>query len=81
MATSAALTDKDTILLADIVNNTGDDEFDEALEQPLRVALEESPFLDVRPQSRVIAALYNMARPTNVPVKPGAPAVEANSLM
>ncbi len=41
------LTEKDTIVLADFVNTTGDPVFDDALKQGLRVALEQSPFLNV----------------------------------
>jgi hypothetical protein len=40
------LTDKDTIVLADFTNTTGDPVFDDALKQGLRVELEQSPFLE-----------------------------------
>ena len=39
------LTDKDTIVLADFVNNTGDPIFDGTLRQGLAIQLEQSPFL------------------------------------
>ena len=39
------LTDKDTIVLADFKNTTGDPVFDETLRQGLAVQLEQSPFL------------------------------------
>ncbi len=41
----AKLTDKDTIVLADFDNKTGDSVFDETLKQGLSVQLEQSPFL------------------------------------
>ena len=40
-----ALTDKDTIVLADFTNTTGDPVFDGALRQGLSVQLEQTPFL------------------------------------
>jgi eukaryotic-like serine/threonine-protein kinase len=39
-----ALTDKDTIVLADFTNTTGDEVFDGTLRQGLSVQLEQSPF-------------------------------------
>src|SRR6202041_3213251 len=41
------LTDKDTILLADFSNTTGDQVFDGTLRQGLSVQLEQSPFLSL----------------------------------
>ncbi len=41
------LTDKDTIVLADFVNNTGDPIFDNTLRQGLAIQLEQSPFLKI----------------------------------
>ncbi|MGH9776204.1 MAG: protein kinase domain-containing protein [Candidatus Acidiferrales bacterium] len=42
-----ALTERDTIVLADFTNTTGDSVFDEALRQGLSVQLEQSPFLSI----------------------------------
>ncbi|MGH9775283.1 MAG: protein kinase domain-containing protein [Candidatus Acidiferrales bacterium] len=42
-----ALTERDTIVLADFTNTTGDAVFDEALRQGLSVQLEQSPFLSI----------------------------------
>jgi len=42
-----ALTDKDTIVLADFTNTTGETVFDGALRQGLSVQLEQSPFLSI----------------------------------
>ena len=60
---SQAMTEKDSILLADFVNTTGDGVFDGTLKQALAVQLEQSPYLNVLPQSRIQAALRLMGRP------------------
>ena len=44
-ATRPKLTDKDTIVLADFDNKTGDPVFDDTLRQGLSVELQQSPFL------------------------------------
>ncbi|HYV07311.1 MAG TPA: protein kinase [Blastocatellia bacterium] len=58
----AVLTDKDTILLADFENTTGDPVFDGALKQGLAVILGQSPFLDIFPEARVRQTLELMQR-------------------
>jgi serine/threonine protein kinase/Tfp pilus assembly protein PilF len=67
---SKSLTDRDTIVLADFTNSTGDPVFDETLKQALTVALNQSPFLNVLSESKVTATLQQMARPANTPVTP-----------
>ena len=57
-----ALTDKDTVLLADFVNTTGDPVFDGTLKQALAVQLGQSPFLNIFPEERVREALRFMGR-------------------
>ncbi len=57
------LTDKDTIVLSDFDNKTGDSVFDEALKQGLSVQLEQSPFLDLLSDRRVNETLKLMGRP------------------
>jgi eukaryotic-like serine/threonine-protein kinase len=57
-----ALTEKDTVVLADFVNTTGDPVFDGTLKQALAVQLEQSPFLNILPESRVREALGFMGR-------------------
>jgi serine/threonine protein kinase/tetratricopeptide (TPR) repeat protein len=52
-----ALTEKDSILLTDFTNTTGDSVFDGTLKQALAVQLEQSPFLNVYPEERVRKAL------------------------
>jgi eukaryotic-like serine/threonine-protein kinase len=60
---AAALNERDIVLLADFVNTTGDSAFDGTLKQALAVKLEESPFLNVFPQDRVLETLRFMGRP------------------
>jgi hypothetical protein len=58
----AALTDRDTILLADFVNTTGDAVFDGTLKQGLAVQLGQSPFLAIFPDARVRQSLRLLGR-------------------
>ena len=57
-----ALTEKDTLLLADFTNITGDAVFDGALKQALAVQLEQSPFLNIFSQQRVRETLGYMGK-------------------
>jgi eukaryotic-like serine/threonine-protein kinase len=59
---TARLGSKDSILLADFVNTTGDSVFDGTLKQALAVQLEQSPYLNVTPESRIREALQFMGR-------------------
>ncbi len=59
---ASALTAKDTVVLADFVNTTGDAVFDGTLKQALAVQLEQSPYLNLLPESRVREALRFMGR-------------------
>ena len=47
------LTDKDTIVLADFTNTTGDPVFDDTLRQGLAVQLQQSPFLSLVSEARI----------------------------
>jgi serine/threonine protein kinase len=67
---SKPLTDKDTIVLADFANSTGDAIFDDTLKQALSVALNQSPFLNVLPENKVAATLKMMSRPTGTKLTP-----------
>jgi eukaryotic-like serine/threonine-protein kinase len=62
---SAKLTEKDSVLLADFVNTTGDAVFDGTLKQALAVQLEQSPYLNIFPESRIQQALKFMGRPAD----------------
>ncbi|MGA3168760.1 MAG: protein kinase [Terriglobia bacterium] len=57
------LTEKDTIVLADFNNKTGDSVFDDTLKQGLSVQLEQSPFLALVSEQRVNETLKLMGRP------------------
>jgi eukaryotic-like serine/threonine-protein kinase len=64
------LTDKDTILLADFANATGDPVFDDTLKTGLSVSLRQSPFLSVLSDNRVARTLREMTRPPDTKVTP-----------
>lgn len=64
------LTEKDTVLLIDFLNSTGDSVFDDTLKQALSVSLNQSPFLNVLSENKVVATLQMMARPTVGPLTP-----------
>ena len=59
---TAALTEKDTIVLADFANTTGDAVYDDTLKQALAVDLEQSPFLNVLADNKVSETLKLMGR-------------------
>jgi len=59
---TAQLTEKDSVLLADFVNTTGDAVFDGTLKQALAVQLEQSPYLNIVPDSKIRDALRLMGR-------------------
>jgi len=59
---SSKFTEKDSVLLADFVNTTGDPVFDGTLKQALAVQLAQSPYLNILPDSRVQRALRFMGR-------------------
>jgi eukaryotic-like serine/threonine-protein kinase len=60
-----ALTEKDTVLLADFINTTGEPVFDGTLKQALAVQLGQSPFLNIFPDERVNETLKFMGRGAN----------------
>jgi serine/threonine protein kinase/tetratricopeptide (TPR) repeat protein len=62
------LTEKDTIVLADFTNTTGDPVFDDTLKTALTVSLRQSPFLNVLSDDKTAATLRLMARPTSTPI-------------
>ncbi|HEY4765063.1 MAG TPA: protein kinase [Candidatus Sulfotelmatobacter sp.] len=65
---SKPLTDKDTVVLADFANRTGDALFDDTLKTALSIALRQSPFLNLLSDDRVGATLKLMTRPANTPL-------------
>ncbi len=64
------LTDRDTILLADFTNRTGDEVFDETLRQGLAVQLEQSPFLSLVSDDRIRSTLRLMDQPAETRLTP-----------
>jgi DNA-binding winged helix-turn-helix (wHTH) protein/tetratricopeptide (TPR) repeat protein len=63
-----ALTERDSVLIADFVNSTGDPAFDRVLKHGLEAQLEQSPFLIVVPDSRARETLRMMGRPPGEPL-------------
>src|SRR5262249_15982176 len=57
-----ALTEKDTILLADFENKTGDEVFDVTLRQGLAIQLQQSPFLSLFPETQMRHTLRLMGQ-------------------
>jgi len=57
-----ALSEKDTIVLADFANTTGDTVFDDTLKQALAVGLGQSPFLNIVSDDKVRKTLQEMTR-------------------
>ena len=64
------LTEKDTIVLADFTNSTGDAIFDDTLKTALSISLRQSPFLSVLSDSEVTNTLQLMTRPANAKLTP-----------
>jgi len=62
------LTERDTVVLADFENTTGEAVFDGALNVALAVSLEQSPFIKVFPEERARDTLRLMERPTDQPI-------------
>ena len=67
---SKHLTEKDTIVLADFANSTGDAIFDDTLKTALNVSLRQSPFLNVLSDSEVAKTLQLMTRPADTKLTP-----------
>jgi serine/threonine protein kinase/tetratricopeptide (TPR) repeat protein len=65
-----ALTDKDTIVLADFTNATGDTDFDSTLRQGLSVQLEQSPFLSIISDQQVQQTLQMMSQKPDAKLTP-----------
>jgi eukaryotic-like serine/threonine-protein kinase len=64
------LTNKDTIVLADFDNKTGDASFDGTLRQVLSVQLEQSPFLRLISQQRIQQSLQMMGQKQDAKLTP-----------
>jgi hypothetical protein len=64
------LTDRDTIVLADFTNSTGDAIFDDTLKQGLSTSLRQSPFINVLSDNKVATTLQMMKRPADTGLTP-----------
>ncbi len=64
------LTEKDTIVLGDFANSTGDVVFDGTLREGLSVELEQSPFLSLVTEEGIHQTLQMMERPANTRLTP-----------
>jgi Flp pilus assembly protein TadD/predicted Ser/Thr protein kinase len=64
------LTEKDTIVLADFTNKTGDSVFDDALRQGLAVQLEQSPFFSLVSDQHIQQTLRQMGQPPDARLTP-----------
>jgi serine/threonine protein kinase/tetratricopeptide (TPR) repeat protein len=62
---TVALTEKDSILLTEFTNTTGDAVFDGTLKQALASQLQQSPFLNIVPDSKIQQTLQYMGRGAN----------------
>jgi serine/threonine protein kinase len=69
-SSAAKLTDKDTIVLADFTNNTGEPVFDNMLKEALAIDFEQSPFLNIAPDRKVLDTIRLMERPLDQRVTP-----------
>jgi serine/threonine protein kinase len=67
---ASALTDKDTIVLAEFTNQTGDPVFDDTLRQGLAVQLQQSPFLSLISDQRIRNTLPLMNQPADARLTP-----------
>lgn len=65
---SAKLAEKDTVVLAEFVNSTGEPVFDRTLQRGLGIALEQSPHLKILPDDPIEKTLGMMKRPANTPL-------------
>src|SRR5580658_7721207 len=65
-----ALTDNDTVVLADFANSTGDAVFDGTLRQGLAAQLEQSPFLSLVSDERIAQTLTLMNQPKQARLTP-----------
>jgi len=67
---SRLLTEKDTIVVADFANSTGDAVFDDTLKTALNISLSQSPFLSLLSDQQVAETLQMMTRPAGTKLTP-----------
>src|SRR6266852_2145266 len=62
------LTDKDTLLIGDFANSTGDSVFDGSLRESVSIGLAQSPLLNLISPEKVAEALRSQSLPTSTPI-------------
>jgi eukaryotic-like serine/threonine-protein kinase len=67
---SKRLTEKDTIVVTDFANSTGDAIFDDTLKTALNISLRQSPFLNLLSDGAVAKTLQLMIRPAGTKLTP-----------
>jgi eukaryotic-like serine/threonine-protein kinase len=67
---SSKLTEKDSIVVADFTNTTGDPVFDVTLREGLSVQLEQTPFLELVSDDQIRQVLRLMEKPRDSPLTP-----------
>ena len=67
---SHSLTTRDTIVLADFANSTGDPAFDDTLRLSLTTQLTQSPFLSIQPDGRIRQTMRQMKQPPDARLSP-----------
>jgi eukaryotic-like serine/threonine-protein kinase len=61
---------KDSIILADFVNHTGDPVFDTTLNQALQIDLEQSPVINIVSQQHLVQSVRYLGKPEDTPITP-----------
>ncbi len=69
-AGAAPAATKDSIILADFVNHTGDPVFDTTLNQALQIDLEQSPVINIVSQQHLVQSVKYLGKPADTPVTP-----------
>jgi eukaryotic-like serine/threonine-protein kinase len=64
------LSPPDTVVLADVTNETGDSVFDDALNATLRYGLDQTPYLDILGTDKVLGALAQLNLPATAKLTP-----------
>ncbi|MGB8730350.1 MAG: serine/threonine-protein kinase [Candidatus Sulfotelmatobacter sp.] len=67
---ASKLNERDTIVLTDFTNSTGEAVFDDTLKTGLTVALRQSPFLNLLSDNSISSTLKLMTRPADTPLTP-----------
>jgi eukaryotic-like serine/threonine-protein kinase len=63
-------TTKDSLILADFVNHTGDPVFDTTLNQALQIDLEQSPVINIVSPQHLLQSVKYLGKPEGTPVTP-----------